>query len=76
MLTTSVICRGLSRVMTPVNSILAPESPTGQAPGKDNAKEWNSPARYPTEIKSEKRKAKGRPYWAQFLWCSSEHQHP
>ncbi|KAM1385287.1 hypothetical protein ACFX15_031013 [Malus domestica] len=64
------------RVTTTVNSILAPESPTGQASRKDNAKEWNSPARYPTEIKSEKRKAKGRPYWAQFLCCSSAHQHP
>lgn len=64
------------RPTTTVNSILAPESPTGQASRKDNAKEWNSPARYPPEIKIEKQKAKGRPYWAQFLCCSSAHQHP
>ncbi|XP_065861504.1 uncharacterized protein [Euphorbia lathyris] len=39
---------------------------------KDDAgKEWNSPARYPADIKREKRKVKGRPYWAQFMCCSS-----
>ncbi|KAF4357082.1 uncharacterized protein LOC115722359 isoform X1 [Cannabis sativa] len=55
---------------TTVNSILAPESPLGHA-GADReiGKEWNSPARYPTEIKREKRKS--RPYWAQFVCCSS-----
>ncbi|KAL2488351.1 AvrPto-interacting protein 1 [Forsythia ovata] len=31
------------------------------APNKE-MKEWNSPARYPTEIKKEKRK--GKPYWS------------
>ncbi|BFG15534.1 hypothetical protein CerSpe_018080 [Prunus speciosa] len=58
---------------TTVNSILGPESPTGQASKKENAKEWNSPARYPSDIKSEKKKVKGRPYWAQFVCCSSVH---
>lgn len=35
------------------------------------SQEWNSPARYPSEIKREKKKAKGKPYWAQFVCCSS-----
>ncbi|CAI0397651.1 unnamed protein product [Linum tenue] len=34
-------------------------------------KEWNSPARYPAEIKREKRKEKGRPYWAHLVCCAS-----
>ncbi|KAM7280660.1 hypothetical protein ACFE04_007794 [Oxalis oulophora] len=47
----------------------------GSKPGAEeavtvSAKEWNSPARYPADIKREKRKAK--PYWAQFVCCSSE----
>ncbi|WCJ27537.1 Pentatricopeptide repeat (PPR) superfamily protein [Euphorbia peplus] len=37
----------------------------------ETGKEWNSPARYPADIKREKRKEKGRPYWAQFMCCSS-----
>ncbi|XP_062109267.1 uncharacterized protein LOC133819904 [Humulus lupulus] len=55
---------------TTVNSILAPESPLGHAAAdREIGKEWNSPARYPAEIKREKRKS--RPYWAQFVCCSS-----
>ncbi|KAL8162889.1 hypothetical protein V2J09_014378 [Rumex salicifolius] len=34
------------------------------------AKEWNSPARYPSNIKTEKVKVR-RPYWAPFICCSS-----
>lgn len=34
-------------------------------------KEWNSPARYPVNIKTEKRRAKNKPYWALFVCCSS-----
>ncbi|KAL5542714.1 hypothetical protein UlMin_010424 [Ulmus minor] len=57
---------------TTVNSIMAPESPLDQAAtNREIGKEWNSPARYPTEIKREKRKPKNRPYWAQFVCCSS-----
>ncbi|PON55711.1 Zinc finger, C2H [Parasponia andersonii] len=52
-------------------SILAPKSPLGQAANREIGKEWNSPARYPTEIKREKRKS--RPYWVQFVCCSSVH---
>ncbi|KAF7837058.1 uncharacterized protein G2W53_005540 [Senna tora] len=61
--------------LTTVNSILGPESPaapTAQAAMKGDAgKEWNSPARYPADIKREKRKVKSRPYWIQFVCCSS-----
>ncbi|XP_061989344.1 uncharacterized protein LOC133707901 [Rosa rugosa] len=57
-------------VTTTVSSILNPESPTGQAAKKETAKEWNSPARYPSDTKSEKRKVKGRS-WAQFVCCAS-----
>ncbi|RYQ85407.1 hypothetical protein HN51_059726 [Arachis hypogaea] len=46
------------------------ESPSAQALINDAAKEWNSPARYPTEMKREKWKAKSRPYWIQLV-CSS-----
>ncbi|XP_072092809.1 uncharacterized protein [Arachis hypogaea] len=57
--------------LTTVNSILGPDSPSAQSLINDAAKEWNSPARYPTEMKREKRKAKSRPYWIQLVCCSS-----
>ena len=63
--------KGDKAAATTVNSILAPESPLGQAAIGEIGKEWNSPARYPTEIKREKRKS--RPYWVQFMCCSSVH---
>uniref|UniRef100_A0A6M2ES71 C2H2-type domain-containing protein n=1 Tax=Populus davidiana TaxID=266767 RepID=A0A6M2ES71_9ROSI len=53
-----------------VSSILAPQEPVGE-PAKVEEKAWSSPARYPADIKREKRKVKGRPYWAQFVCCSS-----
>ncbi|KAJ8530780.1 hypothetical protein K7X08_023661 [Anisodus acutangulus] len=53
---------------TTVNSILSSEA----APTKEAEKEWNSPARYPVDIKKEKRKTK--PYWVPFVCCSSVHQ--
>ncbi|CAA2933734.1 to-interacting 1 [Olea europaea subsp. europaea] len=40
------------------------------APNKE-MEEWNSPARYPTEIKKEKKR--GKPYWVPFVCCSSVH---
>ncbi|CAI0453185.1 unnamed protein product [Linum tenue] len=46
-------------------------SPTTQAKEAAGRKEWNSPARYPAEIKREKRKEKGRPYWAHLVCCAS-----
>ncbi|MCD7472187.1 hypothetical protein HAX54_013195 [Datura stramonium] len=55
---------------TTVNSILSSEAPT--AASKEVEKEWNSPARYPVDIKKEKRKSK--PYWVPFVCCSSVHQ--
>ncbi|XP_015088046.1 uncharacterized protein LOC107031257 [Solanum pennellii] len=55
---------------TTVNSILSSEAPT--AVSKEAQKEWNSPARYPVDIKKEKRKTK--PYWVPFVCCSSVHQ--
>jgi hypothetical protein len=60
-------------IVTTVNSILDPKSPTSQAAKTQTKKEWNSPARYPSEIKREKRKVKGRPYWQQFVCCTSAH---
>ena len=56
-----------------VNPNLASESSVDQATSREIGNEWNSPARYPAEIKREKRKPKGRPYWAQFMCCSSVH---
>ncbi|KAK7359333.1 hypothetical protein VNO77_01288 [Canavalia gladiata] len=57
--------------LTTVNSILGPESPAGQVVKGEAAKEWNSPARYPADIKREKRKFKSRPYWIQLVCCTS-----
>ncbi|KAK3416889.1 hypothetical protein EUGRSUZ_H02631 [Eucalyptus grandis] len=57
---------------TTVSSILgSSEAADLGAAMKEMDQEWNSPARYPTDIKREKRKVKGRPYWAQFMCCSS-----
>ncbi|KAL6970905.1 hypothetical protein U1Q18_030584 [Sarracenia purpurea var. burkii] len=57
---------------TTVNSILGQEAPPpDQVSEKEVGKEWNSPARYPSENKKEKRKVKGRPYWVPFVCCSS-----
>ncbi|PIN19072.1 hypothetical protein CDL12_08241 [Handroanthus impetiginosus] len=56
--------------VTTVSSFLGPDAPP--APNKD-VEEWNSPARYPIEIKKEKKK-KGRSYWVPFVCCSSVHR--
>ncbi|KAK7319004.1 hypothetical protein RJT34_03713 [Clitoria ternatea] len=56
--------------LTTVNSILGPESPAAaQVLKGEAAKEWNSPARYPADIKRVKRKS--RPYWIQLVCCTS-----
>ncbi|KAJ8755167.1 hypothetical protein K2173_018965 [Erythroxylum novogranatense] len=47
------------------------ENPSTKDVKIETGKEWNSPARYPANIKREKRKEKGKPYWAQFVCCSS-----
>ncbi|KAL2343490.1 hypothetical protein Fmac_004775 [Flemingia macrophylla] len=57
--------------LTTVNSILGPESPSAQVVKGEAAQEWNSPARYPADIKREKRKVKSRPYWIQLVCCTS-----
>ncbi|GLU10225.1 hypothetical protein SLE2022_270450 [Rubroshorea leprosula] len=54
-----------------VSSVLGHEAPVGKAAKTEAAKEWDSPARYPSDIKRGKRKVKRRPYWAQFVCCSS-----
>ncbi|CAL5347801.1 unnamed protein product [Camellia sinensis] len=55
-----------------VNSILGPEATANQvAAQREMGKEWNSPARYLSDNKKEKRKVKGRPYWVPFVCCSS-----
>ncbi|KAF3456689.1 hypothetical protein FNV43_RR01343 [Rhamnella rubrinervis] len=58
-------------VATTVNSILDPQSHTSKTASRETGKEWDSPARYHSDIKREKRKAKGRPSWVQFVCCSS-----
>lgn len=67
----SVIGKGESKVVkdnssapTTVSAILAPEVEAGK---EEMEKDWNSPARYPADIKREKR----RPFWVQFVCCSS-----
>ncbi|XP_019103933.2 uncharacterized protein LOC104889764 isoform X2 [Beta vulgaris subsp. vulgaris] len=53
------------------NVILSTNNPPEESSKEDAEKEWNSPARYPVNIKTEKRRAKGRGYWVPFLCCSS-----
>ncbi|KAK2980441.1 hypothetical protein RJ640_013995 [Escallonia rubra] len=53
-------------VATTVKSMLGPEAPFKG----DTDEEWNSPARYPADIKKEKKKIKGR-LWLPFVCCSS-----
>ncbi|WJX53075.1 hypothetical protein P8452_39112 [Trifolium repens] len=58
--------------LTTVNSILGPESPSAAQTAKEKAaNEWNSPARYPANIKREKKKLKSRPFWIQLVCCST-----
>ncbi|XP_012572325.1 uncharacterized protein [Cicer arietinum] len=57
--------------LTTVNSILGPESPSSQVLKGEAANEWNSPARYPANIKREKRKLKSRPFWIQLVCCTT-----
>ena len=56
---------------TKVGSVLGPETPVSEPTNMEAGKEWNSPARYPVDIKREKRKVKGRPLWVQYFCCSS-----
>ncbi|XP_075523747.1 uncharacterized protein LOC142556249 [Primulina tabacum] len=51
---------------TTMSSVVEPEEPKLEIPYKED---WNSPARYPTVIKKEKKK--GKPYWVPFVCCSS-----
>ncbi|XP_074306881.1 uncharacterized protein LOC141642095 isoform X2 [Silene latifolia] len=52
------------------NVIVNADHPEMEAAEEETGKEWNSPARYPVNIKTEKR-SKSRTYWAPFLCCSS-----
>ncbi|XP_022979695.1 uncharacterized protein LOC111479336 isoform X4 [Cucurbita maxima] len=54
-----------------VNAVTQAKSPASELRSREIANEWNSPARYPSDIRRERRK--GRPYWAQFVCCSSVH---
>ncbi|KAK7306417.1 hypothetical protein VNO77_44356 [Canavalia gladiata] len=47
------------------------ESAAGKAVKGEDEKGWNSPARYPADIKRQNKKIKSRPYWIQFVCCSS-----
>ncbi|KAJ7008708.1 hypothetical protein D5086_005656 [Populus alba] len=53
-----------------LSPIRVPREPVGE-PVKDEEKTWSLPARHPADIKREEKKVKGRPYWAQFVCCSS-----
>ncbi|XP_050236949.1 uncharacterized protein LOC126686763 [Mercurialis annua] len=53
------------------NSPVSAKTTVAESIKKDAGREWNSPARYPADIKREKKKVKGKPYWAQFVCCSS-----
>ncbi|KAL7105926.1 hypothetical protein ACP275_07G077900 [Erythranthe tilingii] len=39
--------------------------------GNKHVEEWDSPAKYPVEIKKEKKTKKGKPFWVPFMCCSS-----
>ncbi|KAG8369576.1 hypothetical protein BUALT_Bualt14G0027700 [Buddleja alternifolia] len=54
-------------------SVVGPDAPLKDQETNKVMEEWNSPARYPIEIKKEKKK-KGKPYWVQFVCCSSVHR--
>lgn len=57
---------------TTVKEVLGSEAPAGDRTVKGvTAEEWNSPARYPAEIKKEKKKANGKTFWVPFACCSS-----
>lgn len=57
---------------TTVKEVLGSEAFAGDQTVRGvTAEEWNSPARYPVEIKKEKKKANGKPFWVPFACCSS-----
>ncbi|XP_022733428.1 uncharacterized protein LOC111287279 isoform X2 [Durio zibethinus] len=58
-------------LVTKVSSIVGPDTPVSEPTNTEAGKEWNSPARYPADIKRQKRKVKGRPLWVQFVCCLS-----
>ncbi|XP_022972254.1 uncharacterized protein LOC111470838 isoform X2 [Cucurbita maxima] len=60
-----------SVVNATVGSVTRLRSPASQLGNREIPNEWNSPARYPSAIRRERRK--GKPYWAQFVCCSSVH---
>ncbi|KAG6428246.1 hypothetical protein SASPL_112497 [Salvia splendens] len=56
-----------------VGKVVASEAHKTKDPDTNkHLEEWNSPARYPIEIKKEKKK--GRPFWVPFVCCSSAHK--
>lgn len=65
-----IVSKDNGAAVTTVSSILGPEDTK-----REMGKEGNSPARYPVDIKREKRKVKGRPIWAQLMCCSSVKQY-
>ncbi|TKY47803.1 dentin sialophosphoprotein isoform X1 [Spatholobus suberectus] len=46
------------------------ESPAAKAVKGEGGKGWNSPARYPSDIKRQNKKVKRKPYWMPFVCCS------
>lgn len=58
--------------VTTVGSVIASETHTTKDQDTNKlVEEWNSPARYPIQIKKEK---KGRSFWVPFVCCSSAHR--
>lgn len=47
------------------------ESPATKAVKGDGGKGWNSPAKYPADIKRQTKKVKSKPNWIPFVCCSS-----
>lgn len=58
--------------VTSASSVIASETHTAKdQDANKHVEEWNSPARYPIEIKKEK---KGRSFWVPFVCCSAAHR--
>ncbi|KAL8088801.1 hypothetical protein AgCh_038547 [Apium graveolens] len=57
---------------TTVKEVLGSEASAGdQTVRVVTSEEWNSPARYPVDVKKEKKKASGKSFWVPFACCSS-----
>jgi len=61
-----------SREESPTYNEIPAKYPTPQASKEEMGREWDSPARYPVKIKTEKSRAKSKSSsWVPFLCCSA-----